>query len=359
MLSYQAREYYNFLNQKIEEFEPHIQIILEFSDKYKENITNCLKKVLGTKHTTTSTGSTITYYGVEGGKIIDSFKNTIKEFKSKFNFFDVFSQYSILKNEVNKYLEQNRIEDKSIKGFFDEVDNFFLLYQKFMQSDNDINLALDFGQCVKEFERTYMMLKNSYTEIEKNLLEKKDLLIANDDSLKNIEIQLLGTKYSFEEFINKLTIINNIYCEIGNIIYKETTYKRLEIIKVESGSLLSAILGDKNIIESLSLLINKSINLVFNKFTYEGKIYRHKEFRDELLADVDLVEKMRALGYDVEEARKNNNESLTMLTSDLLKIANSSSKIKVDNKEYNIDTSARDKFLDETKTLQLTSGEEE
>ena len=154
MLSYQVKEYYIFLNNKIKEFESDTEIILKFSNEYKENIMQCLKKVLTTTAINTSGGKT--YYGIDGGKLIENFRTVVKEFKNKFNFFDVFSRYTLLKNDINMYLENNKIEDKSIKEFFEEVDNFFLLYQSFMQSDNDIKLALDLGECVKEFEKRYV-----------------------------------------------------------------------------------------------------------------------------------------------------------------------------------------------------------
>lgn len=355
MLSYEVREYYSFLNKEIKEFEPFIEIILEFSDKYKENTTECLKKILSTSNTNI-TGS-MTYYGVNGGKIIENFKNVIKNFKNTFNFFEVFSKYSILKNDINKYIENNNIEDESIIQFFLEVDNFFESYQSFMQSDNDIKLAIDFGQSVKEFERTYKTLKLSYKEIEKKLLDVS-FETYEESNLKKIDIQLLGIEYSFEDFVSKLNIINNIYCEIGNVIYTNETFEKLRIIKIESGSLLSIILGDKNIIEALSTLLNKSVNMVFNKFTYEGKIYRHSEFRNELLADVEATKRLKELGYDTEEAQKNNNEALTLLTKDLLKLSKSSSKIKIDNNEYDMKDENKIKFLESYRILQLESGEE-
>ena len=353
MLSYKVREYYTYLNREFEEFEINIEMIIEFGNKYKQNITESLKKIYSTQKTSTSSG--LTYYGVEGGGIIGDFKEIINDFKSRFNAFDVFSKYTIFKNNIKNYIKENEIEDSSIKSFFNEVDSLFNLYQSFIQSNNDIALAIDFGKKVIEFKEMYKILKVSYKEIENNLI---DIPYNNEGNseLKDISIQLLNIEYSFEEFIENLQLINKIYCEVGNIIYGRTSYVQAKIVKIESGSLLSKILGDKNIIEAIGIFLNKSTSLIFNKFTYEGKIIRHSELRKELLEDTKTINELKVLGYDVEEAKKNNNESLTMLTKDLLSIAKSSSKIKIDEKEYKIKDEIKQKYINSVKTMNLPSG---
>ena len=116
MLSYKVREYYEFINIKLKEFEPNLKIILDFGKNYKENTTGVLKKILNTKNTNSS--GTTTFYGIEGGKIVEGFKNVINDFKSKFEFFEVFDNYSILKSSITNYLKENSIEDNSILTFF-------------------------------------------------------------------------------------------------------------------------------------------------------------------------------------------------------------------------------------------------
>lgn len=355
MLSYQVREYYEYLNKKLKEFEPSLELIIEFGNQYKEITTSILKKVISTK--LTQRDSSGTHYIIKDGGIQEQFKQLINEFKSKFEFFDVFDKYAILKRDIKKYSEKNKINDSSILNFFENVDEFFKLYQKFMQSNNDMQLALDFGQSVKEISSAYNTIVKAYIEIENNMCDNEN--IVEDENMEQISIQLLNVEYDLNEFSDNLKLINEIYNEIGLIIYKGKTYRKIQIRKIESGSLLSLILGDKNIIESISIFLNKSVNLIFNKFTYEGKMIRHKEFRDELMADVELTEKMKKLGYDVETVEKNNKEALTILTKDLLKLSSSSPKIKIDNNEYSIKETEHQKFIESSNKLLLPNGNEE
>ena len=78
------------------------------------------------------------------------------------------------------------------------------------------------------------------------------------------------------------------------------------------------------------------------------------EEREEVLADIELTEKMKKLGYDVEEAEKNNKEALTILTKDLLKLSSSSPKIKINDSEYSIKANEKQKFIEVSNKLMLS-----
>lgn len=355
MLSYQAREYYEYLNRRLVKFETNISLIIEFGNKYKEVTTNILKKIISTK--STSRDSAGTHYIVKDGGIQEEFKNIIKDFKSKFNFFDVFNEYAILKKDIQNYIIDKNIIDDSVMELFNEIDQFFKIYQSFMQSDNDMNLAIDFGQSVKEISASYKTITNSYGEFENNMCN--DIKDISEKDMCEISIQLLSINYTLQQFANNLSIIQGIYENVGSLIYKKETYEKLQVKKIESGSLLSIILGDKNIIETIAVLLNKAVNLVFNKFTYEGKIMRHKEFREELMSDIELTARMKELGYDVAEIEKNNKEAMTILTKDLLRLSSSSPKIKINDNEYSIKESQSQKFIETSNVLLLSEGKED
>lgn len=350
MLSYEVRQYYEYISQKLRHFKPSLELIISFGNQYKEVTTNILKKVISTKLTQKDANGI--HYIIKEGGIQEQFKTLIKEFKATFLFFDVFNEYAILKRDIEKYIEEVKVNDCYVIEFFENVDEFFKQYQAFMQSDNNMELAVDFGQSVKEISASYNTILRTYAEIENNMCDNKNCL--NEQNEGKICIQLLDVQYDLDEFSSKLQTISEIYNEIGLMIYKDKSYEKLQIRKIESGSLLSLILGDKNIIESMSIFFNKAVNLVFNKFTYEGKIMRHKEFREELLADLELTEKMKKLGYDVEEAERNNKEALTIVTKDLLKISSSSPKIKIDEKEYSIKEAEKQKFIEASNKLLLS-----
>lgn len=355
MLSYQTREYYEYLNRKLIEFEINIRLIIEFGNKYKEITTDILKKIISTQSTYRESSGT--HYIVKDGGLQEQFKNIIRDFKSEFNFFDVFNEYAILKKDIQNYIINKNIIDDSIVQLFKEIDRFFKLYQSFMQSDSDMNLAIDFGQSVKEISASYKAITNTYGEFENNMCN--DIKDIFEKDTYEISIQLLNVNYTLQQFANNLSIIQEIYEKVGALIYKEKEYEKLQVKKIESGSLLSIILGDKNIIETIALFLNKSVNLVFNKYTYEGKLIRHKEFREELMSDVELTAKMKELGYDVAEIEENNKEAMTILTKDLLKLSSSSPKIKVNDNEYSIKESQCQKFIEASNVLLLADGKEE
>lgn len=356
MLSYQVLEYYKFVLNKLEEFESSIKLLLDWENEYNTIVKETLIKILSTKSTSTDSYGN-THYIIKDGELIRKFTTLMKDFKASFDFFGAFSKYGKMKQDIMNYKNENIIKNDYIEKFFDEIDKIFALYQEFVQSDDKKENAILFGQGAIKFKGIFDICKSTYenlVELSMNNLEKIE--VEND---KTLEIQLLNVEYTLEQFTKNLESINEIYCQIGNIIYKEnnsTGYEKIKIIKVESGSLLSIILGDKNIIEAMGLLLNKTINLVFNKYTREGKIYRQNELARTLKETVELGEELKKIGYDISSSDENIEKTFAIVTKEMLSIASSSPKIKLDEKIYKMEDYNSTKFIESTRTLYLEEG---
>ena len=278
----------------------------------------------------------------------------MKSFKSSFNFFGTFRDYGKMKQNIINYKRENIIKADYIETFFGEIDKIFDLYQDYIQSDNEIEKAILFGQGVINFKGTFQTCKLTYKNFIELSYNNLDEFI--EDKNKIFEIQLLDIDYTLEQFTKKLKAINDMYCQIGNIIYNNKAnigYEELKIVKIESGSLLSKILGDKNILEAIGLLLNKTINLVFNKYTREGKIIRQNELAKSLRETVELGEELKKLGYDISSSEENIEQTFAMVTKELLDISSSSPKIKVNEEVHKLESNNSIKFLESARTLYL------
>ena len=357
MLSYQILEYYKFVLTRLNEFEGNIDLLLNWKNEYDTMAKETLTKILSTK-TANSDSSGNTHYIVKDGGLIGNFTTLMKNFKSEFDFFGAFSSYGKMKQDIVNYKIENSIKSDYIEIFFKEIDNIFELYQNFIQSDDKKEDAILFGQGVIKFKGIYETCKSTYKNlIDLSLNNMNDVNEENNN--ETLEIQLLNVDFTLEQFTKNLESLNRMYCEIGNIIYKENTnmgYEQLKIVKIESGSLLSIIFGDKNIIEALGLLLNKTINLVFDKFTREGKIYRQNELTRTLKETVELGEELNNLGYDISSSKEDVEKTFAIVTKEMLNIASSSPKIKVNEKIYKIDDYNSPKFLESATKLYLDEG---
>lgn len=359
MLSYEVLEYYKFVLDKLDEFEPSIEFLLHWERKYNEMAKDVLTKILSTKLKNSDSNGNA-HYIIKDGELISKFTALMKDFKSTFDFFGAFSKYGKMKQDIINYKNEYLIKKDYIEDFFSEIDNIFDLYQGFIQSDDQKEKAIIFGQGVINFKGTFDTCKSTY----KNLINLSTNLFEDIEGNKEkiIEIQLLNVEYDLEQFTSNLESINNIYCQIGNMVYKEKTnigYEKLKIVKIESGSLLSIILGDKNIIEAIGILLNKTINLVFNKYTREGKIYRQNELARTLKETAELGEQLKSLGYDISSSQEDIEKTFAIVTKEMLKIATSSPKIKIDQEIHKMDDYSSTKFLESATTLYLNAGDKE
>jgi len=350
MLSYQVLEYYNFVLKELNNLKENMLILFDWEKEYTETTLNILNKILISNTENYSDGTT--HYKVPGGKLISTFNNIMDNFKKNFKFVDTLTMYGSVKLNITKYKLENNIDEDYIDEFFKETDNLFNAYQNFIQNDDSKEKAIIFGQEVCKYKNTFNTCQNTYQNLV-NLLTSKDISIIDDDNYQEITIQLLDVEYTLSEFSEKLNNINSVYLEIANMIKNDFNIKELKISKIESGSLYSDIFGDKGIIAALALLLTKSINWTFNKFTTEGKIGRYTELAKCLKEEINLGEEMKKYGYNITDSKENIEKAYNAISKDLLNITRSSAKIKINDKIYSVNDNLSKKYLNENKKLLL------
>lgn len=359
MLGYQINEYYNFTLGRLNFLnnETELNSIREFADKIEKIFIEVNKSIIGSSRIE-SQGSQLKYLPTENKDFIQMFRDEIISFKERFNAFSCYGTVQQIKLSFNEYYDKNRIntEKSDIKILFNKLDEVFETYQKYIQTRDNMVEGVIFGNVCIEYIHLLDQARYSY-ECYISLSEATYKIEDEEMEEKVLDIQLLDIRYSFNEFTNILSSINRIYEKLGDNIYRESiekNYQDLEIIKIESGSLLSKIFGDKNIIEALGLLLTKTVNLIFNKFTLEGRVYRHRELMDELKQQVEFAEKLGTLGYDVTSCSEEIEGSFAIITKELLKIISSSTKIKIDKQEFSIgDELIKKNYLENTSRLRL------
>lgn len=358
MLSYQVYEYYQMVLCKLGEFKQTIKPMLDFANQYNAVASKVLQVILGTAQLFQQNGKS--NYSVDDGNLLSNFNGIMLQFKASFKPFPALSEYGRIKQDIEKYNENHQIQDKEIVIFFKKVDENFDFYQDYLQSSDDRKKAVSFGQCDIAFAASFEAIENFYSNAVK--------MLGNDfteselpENKGTIDIQLLQTDFTFGQFIDNLATINEIYQEIGSVIGKSPDgvgYGQLQIVKIESGSLLAKILGDKNIIEVVCLLLHKTIELAFHKFTMEGKLLRHGELMKAIKENVEVSQKLSSLGYDLTSSKEDVEKTYALATKGLLRIAASSAHIKINDEILTVNGYGQQKYLEEARTFYLSEGSE-
>lgn len=361
MLSYQVFEYYQYVLDQLGNFRKAIGPMLDFANKYNSGATQVLHEILGDAQVIKSSDGKF-HYILDDGNLVDNFKNILVQFKSSFQPLQAFAEYGQVKQNVEKYMQDNQINDKEIETFFNKVKENFNLYQEFLQSSDDRKKAASFGQSNIAFSAAFEAIQTFYSNAV-TMLSDKDVKDLSKENKQTINIQLLHTNFTLEQFTENLTAINRIYQEIGSIIGHSSDgvgYTQLQIVKIESGSLMAMLLGDKNIMDAVGLLLNKTVELVFRKFTVEGQLTRHSELMTALKENAEVNKQLTESGYDLSSAREDIQKTYAVATKKLLRIALSSSSAKIDNQIYSVGEGlyGSQKFLKDAKALYLTDNSE-
>ena len=133
-----------------------------------------------------------------------------------------------------------------------------------------------------------------------------------------------------------MTNIDNAYSSISSIFGTKALYKSLKIVKIESGSLLSMILGDQNILEVIALMLRRLSDYLHQTYTRGGKLELNSNIMKEISNDVELIDKLEKTGIKVTKAKQNVEDALNAATKELYEIASNTPKMKINNEQINI-----------------------
>lgn len=352
MLSYQIYNYYSFINNKLDEIEEIFKALFNWREKYTDCYERILNKILVAR---TSTAGNDTHYIVQNGSIIKNFDDIMEELQKTFNAITVTIRYGEIKKEIKTYKEENEMASDYIEEFFGYTDYMLEVYQEWIQNLKSKSHAIRIGQEIAKYENIFLTCKRTY----KNFLELYTDNRVEIEKEKTIEIQLLDVQFNLNEFNSVLESINEVYYELGNIMYPnigEISYEKLNIVKIESGSIWSILFGNENILSAIAKFLNKTIELVFNKFTIEGKISRQQGINNAIKDSLNMAITLKEMGYEVNEAEENIQKAFVCSTQNLLNIASKSAKIKVNDEIHELKSDLKIKYLEENKKLLLTDG---
>lgn len=355
MLSYQILDYYEFISKELEIFKEVLKPIFEWSQTYFEYSTDALTKLLKSNDINGTDG---THYVIKEGRIKTRYKENVKNMKSIFSSYQTFLAFGEFKQKIQHYkAENNIISDDYIKDFIGETENLFEIYQEFQKDDTNQIKMINFANELMKYKMLFYNTLRMYSDYY--------LLSANQDKYKeenreNLCIQLLEVEYSMDEFATLLKEINDSYLEIGNLIFQNvqpSEYKKIRIIKIESGSLFSKISGEKIIIDVLKKILTKAITWLHTKIQEGDQVLSHQKLASALKEDVELMKMLEESGCDISASKENMEKALNLLSKQALHLAKSTSNIKIDNEEFNINGIQKQKFLSEVKENLLNSGE--
>lgn len=211
---------------------------------------------------------------------------------------------------------------KSAEKFFEKVEEY---YQENKNPNRAYIMMDSLDEFIKKIEEVNLQFKSLHFLNE--VLEQKNKRELNSE-VGILELKLFS-QLNLKEVIAALLIIRNMYEQLRYLLEIE---EEIEIIKIETGSLFSKLLGDKTIMEMISGILIYVAKDLYNSSLNPLKRdeIRRKEF-SELL---DLKLKMQKLGINtngIDKKIEDINNTLFDASEMLIK---STDKIKVNDEIF-------------------------
>lgn len=331
MLAINTINYYTFIKDKLLEIEDEIRFIQE--NGLMEERQNIVVNVLNSKVSTS--GNNISYIINKPSSslgLIESYKKKFATFKKEFNVLAFFGKLATIRSEIRLMFKEYNREDKNVISMLDNLNELAILYQNVIQSDDKKDVVI-FFDATEKYVSEYWSVISSINEFISILTNE---VVENIQSnTRELEIQLLDVKYTVGEFAEILQHLDVAYSTFARLI-PNAKITQLQIVKIESGSLLSKILGDDNVIEVLGYVLKKIADCIFYKFTTEGKIALNSQIMQQVSNDAEILEKLRNAGVNVDEGQQNLSDTFNVATRELYNIASKTPRIKIDNEELKV-----------------------
>lgn len=332
MLTINSIDYYNLIKEKLLDLELEIKFIQE-NDPIGEKqdiIINILKS--STSRNGDKISFTINRPSNQVG-LLAQYNDKFSLFKKQFNVLSFFGKLATARNEIIQIFKKYDHEENNVILLLDNLTELAGLYQNIIQSNDDKKDVVIFFDAAEKYVLQYWSVVNGISEYIKTITNEPEHMEQINGKI--LELQLLDVKYDVGEFAEILQHLDVTYSTIAGLI-PNISISSLQIIKIESGSLLSKILGDDNIIEAIAYMFKKIIDWVYHTYTKEGKIDLNSKFMQEISTDADILEKLENMGIDTKKSKENLSATLNVVTKELYDIAIKAPRIKIDDEEIKL-----------------------
>ena len=342
MQSYEIYNYYKFIIEELEKMSNYMESLFKWQEEYSDVINTSMYKILSSR---TSTSGNDIHYIINGGKIKEEYNNIKNKLKKEFEIIPFTILFGNINGRIKDYKINNNIPKDYIESFIEETNNFLTIYQNWWKEENVSNF-IELGNEIISYKDMFFTIKGMYMNFI-NLYTENNFY-ENLNKKQSIEIQLLDVKFNLEEFNDILESINVLYNEIGNILYPckgSCKFEKLKIIKIESGSIFADLLGDEGILKVIAKVLNKAADVIFSKFTFEGKVGRQEEINHMLKEQLDLKKEIEDTGIKLDVGDEEIQKAYIIATKNLTKIISSTTKIKINDEIHEIKGKDKNNYL--------------
>lgn len=166
----------------------------------------------------------------------------------------------------------------------------------------------------------------------------------------------LSSDLDLSIFVQKLSSLEKMYAELCGLLSIPRQQQRLEIAKVESGSLWVKVFGESRVITLMTKLIEAAAMFVYRNYTTEGKLTGIPRNVQHVRSILDLATKIQEVGFDATLLKEDIEKSAVLISQQLNHLLSNEPSIVVNSNYYSTEITADRKYLGSRVDL-LTAGD--
>jgi hypothetical protein len=176
----------------------------------------------------------------------------------------------------------------------------------------------------------------------------------------NKELSLfLGSATSYHNTVVKMTAVEGMYSELCRLLGVSESEHPLQIVKIEAGSLWMKIFGESRVITFMISAIEGGVSFLHRNFTKDGRLREIPNNAETIMSLVGMSQALENRGIDTGELNEGIRLSAVKLANNLNQLLRGEPTVDVNGQRYSISQQMEERFLRESRSLFLESGETE
>lgn len=246
--------------------------------------------------------------------------------------------------------------EEETNNIITEFKNSYRIIHEYKKCRTQEGRSEGYTKCIDAINTMEVIFKRFKYLVE--YVNKINTQLCGDYLDVGLDIRLLNDgleKDTYTRIVDPMYIIYEKLCEIGNI---DSNVEKLEIARMETGSLFIKFLGNKAILKVIGKIFETTHNLIVRNFTREGQKKNLVESTELFKEHFDLVKEMKELGLDVNEHEEIAKETLVLIMKQSNILLTSSPDVRINNKILSKSNDMK-KVLEEKAYKMLTEKEHE
>lgn len=242
---------------------------------------------------------------------------------------------------------------EALDPLIERVKIFHDMYENLLQSHTRRNLL------ILIFSAHELVIVAQATELLVTSINKALRFVTSPkEGFKDLSI-LFPAEATLDTLIQKLSALEGLYEELCRLLDVSINEYPLELIKVESGSLWIKLFGESRVISLMSKFVESAASYLYRNFTKEGKIVAIPQTVEVIDSMLKLSDSLEQSGIDSSVLKENIKQSSIILAQRLNQLLAGEPAVNINGRNYSVGDEWEQRFLRESRTLFIGSGNDE